>query len=261
MSLGRARSLLWAASRLAAFGTRRGLGLDPEVLLRVSVIERFSLQGCEKYSDSAKRTARSNLLWLSRRLLDKQPGLVALSRGRPGAPYSVSELSAYLALADAQPTQARRMRASGLIALGAGAGLLGVDLRLLKGTDVEELHGAVVVNVSGPRARVVPMRTEFSDRALRSAGFAGDGFIIGGAEPGRRNLTTPLVASLSSPDLERLSFSRLRSTWLVACAKDIGLATFMAAAGVRCSQRLGDLAFHLDPGDIRRSIEVLGGLC
>ncbi|MFZ0664176.1 MAG: hypothetical protein WAM97_00360 [Acidimicrobiales bacterium] len=238
------------------------MSLDPEVLLRVSVIERFMAEACDDYSLGARRTARCNLLWLNRRLLDKKPPLVALSRQRSSAPYSQTEIAGYLALADAQPTEARRMKASALIALGAGAGMFGTDLRLLKGTDVKRSLGAVLVEVSGTHARIVPVRAEFSTRALQSAAWANDDFIIGGADPNRRNLTTPLLASMSrGTDLERLNLSRLRSTWLVACARDIGLGTFLAAAGVRCSQRLGDLAAHLDPGDLQRSIEVLGGLC
>jgi hypothetical protein len=262
VSRGRAKSLLWASSRLAAFSTRRGLGLDPAVLLRVSSIERFLAEGCDNYSLGAKRTARSNLLWLSRQVHRTEPELASFGRERSSAPYSAAQLSAYLALADAQPTESRRMRASGLISLGAGAGLLGTDLRMLKGTDIRQLHRSVVVQVHGARARLVPVRAEFAGRAIEAAAWAKDCFILGGIESGRRNVTTPLLASLSGgSDLERLSPSRLRSTWLVACARDMGLATFMAAAGVRCSQRLGDLAAHLDPGDLERSIEVLGGRC
>jgi hypothetical protein len=165
VSCGRARSLLWASSRLCAFGLRRGLSPDPEVLLRISVIERFVEQGCSSYTAGAKRTIRSNLLWLNHRLLDTELPLGALSRERSSAPYSPREISAYLALADAQPTEARRMRASGLISLGAGAGMLGTDLRMLKGTDIGMAHGAVVVCVSGSRARQVPVRAEFADHA------------------------------------------------------------------------------------------------
>jgi hypothetical protein len=39
----------------------------------------------------------------------------------------------------------------------------------------------------------------------------------------------------------RLDTSRLRATWLRDCADLLGLATFMHAAGISCSQRLGDL--------------------
>jgi hypothetical protein len=39
----------------------------------------------------------------------------------------------------------------------------------------------------------------------------------------------------------------------------MGLATFMHAAGISCSQRLGDLIAGLDPGDEARAVRLLGG--
>jgi integrase len=147
-----------------------------------------------------------------------------------------------------------------LIALGAGAGLLGTDLRLLTGRDVLCRSGGVVVCVRGQRARVVPVREELAGRALGAARFAGSSFIVGGAEPTRRNVTSALIASLASgPDLARLSLARLRATWVARCAADIGLATFLAAAGVHCSQRLGDVVATLDPGDEEAAVALLGG--
>jgi hypothetical protein len=103
------------------------------------------------------------------------------------------------------------------------------------------------------------VRAELSARALAAAAWAKGGFIVGGAEPNRRNVTSPLIASLAGgADLPRLSLARLRSTWVARCAADIGLATFMAAAGVRCSQRLGDVVAHLDPGDEAQAVALLG---
>jgi hypothetical protein len=106
----------------------------------------------------------------------------------------------------------------------------------------------------------VPVRAEFHLRALDAARYVAGGFIVGGAEPNRRNVTSPLIASLSGgADLARLSLARLRSTWVSRCAADIGLATFMAAAGVRCSQRLGDVVAGIDPGDEAEAVRLLGG--
>jgi hypothetical protein len=62
------------------------------------------------------------------------------------APYSPAQIG-YLACADAQPTMERRMRAAGLICLGAGAGLTRGDLRDVRGTDVACRSGGVVVQV------------------------------------------------------------------------------------------------------------------
>ena len=67
---------------------------------------------------------------------------------------------------------------------------------------------------------------------------AGAGLIRGGTDPGRRNLTNPLVRALDGgTGLPRLDTSRLRATWLADCAELLGLATFMHAAGISCSQR------------------------
>src|SRR5208283_4737840 len=113
-----------------------------------------------------------------------------LPRERAKAPYSLAEIGGFLALADAQPTAERRMRAAGLVCLGAGAGLIRGDLRDVRGGDVACRSGGVVVRVRG-----------------------------------------------NCP----------RATWLRDCAELLGLATFMHAAGISCSQRLGDLVAGLEP--------------
>lgn len=259
-SWARARSLLWSAARLGAFALARGIEADPAVVLRVGFIERFLAEGTPTWSAPARRTARSNLNFLAKEARRSGPRPARLSRERAKAPYAEAELAAYLALADAQATEARCQRASGLIALGAGAGLIGADLRLVRGHHVAARAGGVVVEVRGARARHVPVRAELAPRALGAAAWAKDGFIVGGAEPTRRNVTSPLIASLAQgPDLPRLSLARLRATWVARCAADIGLPTFMAAAGLRCSQRLGDVVAGLDPGDDERAVVLLGG--
>src|ERR1700674_1499263 len=64
----RARSLLWACSRLAEWGTAVGLDPCPEVLLHPSVIERYVTVGMAAGSESARRTARTNLRFVARRV-------------------------------------------------------------------------------------------------------------------------------------------------------------------------------------------------
>src|SRR5262249_30621697 len=128
-SRDRAKCLLWAACKLAAWAI--GLGMDPvpEVLLHPSVIERFAAHA-PGVSGAARRTLRTNLRFIARQvgpLLDTADA--PLPRERAKAPYSAAEIAGYLALADAQPTLARRARASALVCLGAGAGLIRSDLR------------------------------------------------------------------------------------------------------------------------------------
>jgi len=57
------------------------------------------------------------------------PADLPLPRERSKQPYNPAEIADYLALADAQPTTQRRMRATALVCLDAGAGLIRSDLR------------------------------------------------------------------------------------------------------------------------------------
>ena len=136
--------------RSASFGCSLGLELDPDVLFEDSVIERFVLCSRHVSSSSARATLRSNLRYLAQRVPSVvPPGPVALPRNHAKAPYSTAQIDAYLALARAQPTLSRNMALTGLICLGAGAGLVGRDLRFVRGTDVVSRSGGLVVTVFG----------------------------------------------------------------------------------------------------------------
>lgn len=257
----RARSLLWAAGQLADYGLGLGLEPVPEVLLHPSVVERFA-RCAPGFSDTARRTMRTNLRFTGRAAVPHlYPADVPLPRQRSKEPYTAAEIGGFLALADAQPTRARRMRAAGLVCLGAGAGLIRGDLREARGTDVRRRpDGAVVVGVGPPRPRAVPVLERYQGPLLAAAGFAGDALICGGEDPGRRNLTNKVVSSLAGGGgLPRLDTSRLRATWLADCGDRLGLATFMHAAGITCSQRLGDLVAGLEPGGEDEAVRLLGG--
>src|SRR2546430_1554060 len=193
-------------------------------------------------SPVARRTLRTNLRFIGRQVVPQlYPADLPLPRERSKQPYSPAEISGYLALADAQSTLGRRMRAAGLVCLGAGAGLIRGDLRDARGSDVARRSGGVLVTVRGARARTVPALDRYHARLLAAAAFAGTGLVCGGADPGRRNITNPLITALDGgTGLPRLDTSRLRATWLAGCAGQPGLATFMPAAGISCSQRLGD---------------------
>jgi hypothetical protein len=255
----RAKNLLWAAGKLADYGIGLGLEAVPEVLLHPSTAERFT-RCAPGLSGAARRTLRTSLRFIGRRVVPQlYPADLPLPRGRAKAPYSPGEIGGYLALADAQPTPARRMRAAGLVCLGAGAGLIRADLRDARGTDVVSRSGGVLVQVHGARPRDVPVLSRYHARLLAAARFAGTGLICGGADPGRRNVTYPLIAALDGGSgLPRLDTSRLRATWLADCAGLLGLATFMRAAGISCSQRLGDLVAGLEPGSEGDAVRLLG---
>jgi hypothetical protein len=255
----RAKCLLWAAGKLAGYGIGLGLDAVPEVLLHPSTAERFT-RCAPGLSGAARRTLRTNLRFIGRRVVPHlYPADAPLPRERAKQPYGPAEIAGFLALADAQPTMERRMRAAALICLGAGAGLIRGDLREIRGTDVACRSGGVVVQVRGRRARAVPVLARYHGPLLAAARHAGSGLACGGADPGRRNITYPLIAALDGGSgLPRLDTSRLRATWLADCGELLGLATFMRAAGISCSQRLGDLVAGLEPAAEAEAVPLLG---
>lgn len=257
----RAKALLYAAGRLAAFGESVGMEICAEALLREASVERFVLTGCGALSAATRRTLRTNLRALARAHgAPCRPEPVALPRERAKPPYSEAEIEGYLRGAGAQPTKARRMRATALVCLGAGAGIVGQELRHLRGHDLKRRSGGLVVEVSGRRARAVPVAGRFHSPLEEAARFAGRGYLLGGREPGRRNLSAALGAALcADAGLPRLEAGRLRATWLCECAELIGLRAFMDAAGLRCSQRLGDLVAELPEVQEGTAVAMLGG--
>ena len=257
----RARNLLWAAGKLAAWAIPLGLEPVPGVLLHPSVIERFTAHA-PGLSGAARRTLRTNLRFIARQVVPHlDPAAAPLPRQRAKAPYTPTEIDGYLALAAAQPTAARRARAAGLVCLGAGAGLIRSDLRNVRGTDVCARSGGVVAEVRGGRApRAVPVLARYHAPLTSAAAFAGEAFLTGGTEPERGNITSPLIRSLAGgTGLPPLDTSRLRATWLAEVAQILGLATFLHAAGITCCQHLGDITAGLDPGSQDEAIALLGG--
>jgi hypothetical protein len=255
----RAKNLLWAAGRLAGWAIPLGLEPAHGVLLHPSVIERFTAHA-PGLTGVTRRTLRTNLRFVARAVVPQlYPADLPLPRERARAPYSPAQIAGYLALAGAQPTAARRMRASGLVCLGAGAGLIRADLRHVRGTDIICRSGGVIVTVRGARPRTVPVLARYHGPLLESAAFAGTGLLTGGTDPARHNLTNPLVSALAGGmGLARLDTSRLRATWLAEVAQILGLATFMNAAGITCSQRLGDIIAALEPAGEATAVALLG---
>jgi integrase len=256
----RAKNLLWAAGKLAGWAIPLGLEPAPQVLLHPSVIERFTAHS-PGLSGPARRTLRTNLRFLARAVVPHlDPADAPLPRERAKAPYSPAEISGFLALAAAQPTAARRARAAGLVCLGAGAGLIRSDLRAVRGTDIACRSGGVIVTIrAGRRPRIVPVLARYHRPLLEAAGFAGGQLVTGGTDPARHNISNPLTRSLArGSGLPVLDTSRLRATWLAGAAALIGLPAFMRAAGITCSQRLGDIIATLPPGGEEHAVALLG---
>lgn len=153
---------MFAACRLGAFGESVGLALTPDALVRTSVIERCCGPGVSTMSAATRRTLRSNLRAIARCSAPGEPQAPRLPRERAKTPYTRAEIAGYLALADAQPTESRRVRAAALGCCSAGAGLVGTDLNAVRGTDVACRSGGVILCVrAGRRPRNVPVLSRY----------------------------------------------------------------------------------------------------
>src|SRR5258708_22800534 len=118
-----------------------------EVLLHPSVMEGFAGHA-PGLSGPARRTLRTNLRFIARKVVPQLcPADLPLPRERAKPPYTPAQIDGYLTLAGAQPTAARRMRAAGLVCLGAGAGLIRSDLRHVPGSDISCPSGGLLVDV------------------------------------------------------------------------------------------------------------------
>jgi integrase len=232
------------------------------VLLHPSVIERFVTVGLKHAQAGRQRDIRTNLRYVARRAAPRlqAPDPIPLARSQAKAPYRQTEIDGYFLCARYQSTERRRQRLRGLLCLGLGAGLDGGDLRYVTGRHVRCRSGGVVVVVDGPRARVVPVLARYHEPLLDAASFAGAGFVTGGTSVNRKNVTANVVARLAGGlDLPRLDIRRLRATWLCEQLDRLGVPALLAAAGVSCTQRLGDIAAHLERPEETAVVELLGG--
>ena len=139
--------------------------------------------------------------------------------------------------------------------------MIGADLRSIRGDDVICRSGGMVVIVGGARPRVVPVLWRYHPVLLASASYAADGYLIGRADPNRHNVTTPLISSISGGEgaPPTLHLPPAVHLWLADCAEGLGLKAFTEAAGIVCSQRLGDLVASLPEIDEETAVALLGG--
>ena len=189
------------------------------------------------------------------------PAPVRLPRERAKKPYTAEEISAYLGLADAQPTVARAMRAAAAHLPGGRGGPGGRRAQRRagprRGRSLGRGGGRCQRTPPPGRARALPLRGPPGElRRLRRDGLPGRG---DGALPAQRGLGLGGARCAGGTDLPRLEQARLRATWLAELAGAIGLGAFMAATGVDCSQRLGDIAAGLPALAEAETVALLGG--
>ena len=143
---------------LSRFADSRGIAASWEFLLDYDVIEAFCVAGLAGRAPATRGTYRSALYRLAE-ARHGPPGQrpTPFPGARAPAPYSPGERAELAALAAAQRDPAKRASALAMVVFGIGAGLRPGELAALRGSDITRHGRQVVVHVSGPAARVVPV--------------------------------------------------------------------------------------------------------
>ena len=249
---------------LARFAETRGVPAGREFLLDYDVIEAFCVAGLAGRAASTRGTYRSALYRLAEaahgpagRRATPFPG------ARAPAPYSPGERAELAAVAAAQRGPGRRASALALVVFGIGAGLRPGELVALRGGDVSRRGRQVMVRVSGPSARVVPVTPGYAGRAWELARRAGRDFVFRPGPAGRsyKNFVTNFARGLAAdPAAPALSLRRARSTFICGhLAAGTPVPVLLAITGIAEAGSLARYGRHV-PG-ISSSTGALRARC
>jgi integrase len=250
---GRGRRQVMAATALrglSRFADGRGVPASPQFLLDYDVIEAFCVTGLCGRASSTRGTYRSALYSLAG-LVHGEPGQRAtpFAGARAPAPYSPGERAELAAIARAQRDPAKRSWALAMIVFGIGAGLRPGELVALRGGDVRRRGRQVVVDLSGPAARVVPVTPRYAGRAWELARAAGRGFVFrpGPADRGYKNFVTNFARGLAAdPAAPALSMRRARSSFICGhLAAGTPPGELLAITGICEAESLARYARHV----------------
>ena len=235
---------------LSRLAEARGIPASREFLLDYDVIEAFCVAGLAGRAPAARGTYRSALYRLAE-ARHGPPGQRAtpFPGARAPAPYSPGGRAELAAIAAAQRDAAKRASALALVVFGIGAGLRPGELVMLRGVDVTRHGRQVMVHVSGPAARVVPVTADYAGRAWELARRAGSDFVFrpGPADRGYKNFVTNfalgLAADLAAP---RLSLRRARSGFICHhLAAGTPVEALLAITGIAEAGSLARYARHV----------------
>jgi integrase len=238
-----------AVRGLSRFAAIRGIPVSREFLLDYDVIEAFCVAGLPGRAPSTRGTYRSALYRLARPV-HGEPGQRAtpFAGAKPPAPYSPAERAELAAMAAAQRGPARRASALAVVVFGIGAGLRPGELAALRGSDVACRGRRVMVRVSGPAARVVPVTPAYAGRAAGLAAAAGNAHLFrpGPASRSYKNFVTNFARTLAAdPAAPRLTLSRCRSSFICGhLAAGTAVGELLAITGICQAESLARYARH-----------------
>ena len=150
-----------------------------------------------------------------------------------------------------------------MVVFGIGAGLRPGELVALRGDDISRHGRQVMVQVSGPSARAVPVTSGYAGRAWELARRAGSDFVFrpGPAERGYKNFVTNFARGLAAdPAAPGLSMRRARSSFICGhLAAGTPVPVLLAVTGIAEAGSLARYARHV--AGISSSKGVLRARC
>ena len=235
--------------------------LDIERVLDPDTVERFITEGAT-YLPS-RITYRSALRRLGRELTKTAPWAPrpeAITHGKTAPPYTAEELAQVWDDACHQSNSGRIRVATGMVALGAGAGFDGGAVRRARGTDVTSTNDGVIIHARSRVPRDVVVLRVWEGTVLDLAAQAGDGTVLGVSATSTDVIydwTNRFDIGHAHP---KLSIPRLRSTWIVThLVLGTRLPELMAAAGTRSVATFDRLLRYVAAMDERETRRMLRG--
>ncbi|WP_419865381.1 hypothetical protein [Candidatus Poriferisodalis sp.] len=258
-SVKSARVFMSTVAEHTLFIYRRDDTLDSEHVLHPDNINYRIQKKLQGFARSTVRTIRSRLLHVGRivaPLVSPSP-LPPLKTSDGQQIYSDAEQDAFRQAAELDwPTNpAARMF---LVGVTCGAGLKGTEAELLGPGDIHPVDGRrLMVQVTGPNPRLVPIRAAYTD-LVRKAVESADGqrfipsAVYGTASNPARQITVQGVGALSLP--------RARATWIADLLRaDVSLRVLRKICGPLHKDTLDRLLEQV-AGDMDAQEAVLKGL-
>lgn len=242
---------------------RFGYPIKAEFIFDPDIVEQYLFDGVGTLADASRASRRSVLRKVGLAFTEDAPWAATpreVPRHGVAVPFTRGQVNIMLEVARNQPTKARVRSMLGVIYLGAGAGAKSDEMVRVRGTDVFDENGIVLVRFSGQRERTVPVRTSFAAPLLEMAKTRGDQYLLGRVNPDRRDPMGGYVGHFIVPEwCPPFRMSRLRNTWLVEVLNhEVLLPEVMAAAGFTSTHSFGDLFQYVKPRDLATSRLSLG---
>lgn len=238
------RGRIWKVTALVRWALEQGLPLEIEQIFHPATVNRYAVT-VPGLSEATRCTRRATLTGLSRRITHVapwEPPREVLHYPRTVTPYTSAQVAGLLWWAPRQSTALRRRTLAAAVALGAGCGLRGTEMMTVRASDVRIRGDHVIVTVTGPRARQVPVRPQYAAAVLDAAERAAGGHLFRDPVPGSAQGAAQALDECEVPaTMMPVTTSRLRWTWECTMIECVPLPVFMTMSGRTGTCRLADL--------------------